>query len=227
MTDSNFNRRALVGLGGGVALATAASTAMADPAPAQERWTPQAEAQDAWLDVPGTRHRLVFDTISAKGGEEAIFYADNFIRANKTAYKLEPDALSVVIIFRHMSTPYGFNDSIWAKYGTSFADKLELKGKEAIQASKANPLNIADEDGPKDADAVTLATLAKKGVHFAVCGMATEAMAGIIAKATKQNADAVKKELIANMVANAVLVPAGIVTVNRAQEHGYAFAYTG
>lgn len=32
-------------------------------------------------------------------------------------------------------------------------------------------------------------------------------------------------ELIANRVANSHMVPTGIVTVNHAQERGYAFAY--
>jgi intracellular sulfur oxidation DsrE/DsrF family protein len=227
MADTILGRRALVGLGAGTALAAATQRA-ARAQPATTPWQPQIETQDAWLDRLGTRHRLVFDTISAEGASEAIFYADNFYAANKSAYNLADDALGVVIILRHMSTPFGYNDAMWAKYGATFAEKLGLKGKQKAEAANANPLNIADDDMPaKGEDTVTLATLAKKGVQFAVCGMATEAIAGMVAKATKQDAAAVKKELSSNLVGNSVLVAAGIVTVNRAQEHGYAFAYTG
>lgn len=226
MTNMVVGRRALVGLGAGTAIAAATQGVQAQAAATP--WHPQMETQDAWLDKAGTRHRMVFDTISAEGAGEAIFYADNFYASNKSAYNLETNALSVVIIFRHMSTPFGYNDAMWAKYGANFAEKLGLKGKQAVEAARRNPLNVADDDMPaKAGEAVTLSTLAKKGVQFAVCGMATEAIAGMIAKAAKQDAGAVKKELSSNLVGNGVLVPAGIVTVNRAQEHGYTFAYTG
>ena len=45
----------------------------------------------------------------------------------------------------------------------------------------------------------------------------------MIARAVGGNAEAVNKELIANLVSNARMVPAGIVAVNRAQERGYSF----
>jgi intracellular sulfur oxidation DsrE/DsrF family protein len=37
--------------------------------------------------------------------------------------------------------------------------------------------------------------------------------------------DDIFKELTEHLVPNARMVPAGIVAVNRAQEHGYMFAY--
>ena len=64
-----------------------------------------------------------------------------------------------------------------------------------------------------------------KGVNFAVCDMATHFFAGYISDKTKANVDAVYRELTASLIPNAHLVPAGIVAVNRAQEHGYTFAY--
>jgi len=42
-----------------------------------------------------------------------------------------------------------------------------------------------------------------------------------------QKADDVYKEISANLMPNARLVPAGIVAVDRAQEHGYSIAYVG
>jgi intracellular sulfur oxidation DsrE/DsrF family protein len=51
--------------------------------------------------------------------------------------------------------------------------------------------------------------------------MATGRLAGTIAQATGSTAEAITAELTANLVPNAHMVPAGIVTVNRAQERGY------
>jgi intracellular sulfur oxidation DsrE/DsrF family protein len=67
--------------------------------------------------------------------------------------------------------------------------------------------------------------LIKKGVHFAVCQTSSRGIATRIAKANGVELDGVMKEMAANLVANARLVPAGIVAVNRAQEHGYSFVY--
>ena len=44
----------------------------------------------------------------------------------------------------------------------------------------------------------------------------------MIAGATGGKADEIYKELAANLIRHARLVPAGIVAMSRAQEHGYA-----
>ncbi len=228
MVDPMMARRALVGLGGGVAVA--AMGALASQAQAQAPdglWRPTFEPQDVWLDRPATRHRLAFDTTTPKAAETAMFYGANFYLSNKTGYGLDADVLGLVIVLRHLSTPLGYNDAVWAKYGAAFADQLELKGKTAIDAARGNPFNVpGPREDPKDED-VTLATLAKKGARFAVCGMATDAIAGLVAKKTGQKVEAVTAELKANLIPGGVIVASGILAVNRAQEHGYAFATTG
>src|SRR5262249_20286374 len=70
-----------------------------------------------------------------------------------------------------------------------------------------------------------LDALIKRGVHLAVCPIATRNIAGIIARGTGATQDAIFSELGANLLNNAHLVPAGIVAVNRAQERGYTFVY--
>ena len=68
--------------------------------------------------------------------------------------------------------------------------------------------------------------LIKKGVQFAVCQMSTRGIAGRIAKANGVETDSVVKEITANLIGNARMVPAGILAVNRAQERGYSFIYS-
>jgi intracellular sulfur oxidation DsrE/DsrF family protein len=63
--------------------------------------------------------------------------------------------------------------------------------------------------------------MAKRGVRFAVCSMATRAASQLIATKSGANVDAVFKELTENLVQGGCMVPAGIVAVNRAQERGY------
>lgn len=228
MNDTGANRRTIIGAGALIAGAGAfgaAADARAQAGAAD--WTPAIEAQDAWLDKPGSRHRLVFDTTSAKAAETAVFYADNFYTANKSGYGIEPAALAVVIIMRHASTPFGFNDSIWQKYGAAFAKQLKLEGDDAVRAAKGNTLLSASTPAApgKGDDKATLATLATKGARFAVCAMATHAIAQALAKQSGGSAEDVENDLKANLIPGALMVPAGVVAINRAQEHGYAFAY--
>ncbi|MBY8826812.1 hypothetical protein [Hephaestia mangrovi] len=209
----------LAGAGAVPALAEAQQGAASGGGPA---YTPQFEPQDAWLDDSAKRHRMVLDTTSADAAASALFYADNFYTANHSAYGIAPQALGVAIVLRHMSTPFGFNDAMWKKYGALIAAQLKLEGARAIAATTGNPLLSAAKD---DKDAVTIAALAAKGARFAVCGMATHGLAMGLAKKTGAKAEDVEKELRANLAPGALMVAAGVVAINRAQEHGYAFMY--
>jgi intracellular sulfur oxidation DsrE/DsrF family protein len=90
-----------------------------------------------------------------------------------------------------------------------------------------NVYNVSGYGAALPNNNVTLEALIGRGVHFAVCQMATRRFAGAIAAAQKLDTEAVYKELASNLIRNSHLVAAGIVAVNRAQEKGYAFANAG
>jgi hypothetical protein len=223
-------------IGGGVVLAgaglAAACSSGAKGQGSAATWEASPEQLGSWLDKPGTRHRMAFDSVSGSGGAEALGYANNFLHVDSAAYGLKPEQTAAVVIFRHMSTPYGYNDAIWAKYGKTFAEKMKLEGDDAKRAATMNPA-LTNAPGAKPppkgmewAAANSISDLAPKGVRFAVCGLAPQGIAGRLAGQTG-DADAVDGDLKANLVPGALIVPSGITIVNRAQEHGYAFAYIG
>lgn len=237
MDDYRTDRRRLIGAGvlvagAGMAAACSSRAQSTETSGAAAAWQPAMESLDSWLDKPGSRHRMVFDSLSGEGGADALGFVNNFIHVNESDYGLKPEHLGVVIVFRHMSTPYGYTQPIWAKYGKGFAAKMGLKDELAKRAATTNPLltrGAVGEPAPPGmewANEDSLPDLASKGVRFAVCGLATKAIAGIIAGKTG-DANAIEAELKSNLVPGAVLVPAGISAINRAQEHGYAFAYVG
>ncbi len=226
MSDSAYDRRAFVS-GGLVAagLAAVVGNASASTRPVEGAWRPASEPNDAWLDKPGTRHRLVVDTWTAAAAEQALGYVDTFYRANESGYGLAADALGVVIVLRHFSTPFGYADKVWEKYGGALAELIKLSGRVAIRAAQVNPLLASAPSAGKrggDEEDPTLTSLAAKGVRFAVCAAATANLAQILAK-SGGNAAAIEAELKANLVPGAVLMASGVVAVNRAQEYGYAF----
>ena len=200
--------------------AASAQSPAVSPAP---RWQPTRHAEDDWLDrVPG-QHRLVFDTTKPEGLGEAMLFANNFYVANQTGYGLGNVDVAVVIVMRHASTVFAYNDAMWAKYGTVLAQRSNIIDPKTGQAPKVNINNAASPQN----QSLTLDGLIGKGMHVAVCQMATRRVAGMIAQATGGNAAALYDELVANLIGNAHMVAAGILAVNRAQERGYSFASIG
>jgi intracellular sulfur oxidation DsrE/DsrF family protein len=227
--QSSLARRqflARIGAGTGVLGAAAAvpSTAWAQSA-GDTRWQPGRHELDEWYDkVPG-QHRFVFDTISAEGLASGLQFVNTYLETNKASYGLQDSDSAVIVIVRHKSTAFGFNDAMWGKYGAQLSEQannfVDPKTKEIPKANiYATTSNASGRPGPLD-------TLIKRGVQIAVCQRATRAIAGAIAKAVSSDTDSVLTELSANLLGNGRLVPAGIVAVNRAQEHGYALYNAG
>ena len=176
-----------------------------------ERWQPARDARDDWFDqIPG-RHRLFFDTLTDGGLREARGFVNNYFDGSKSGYGLEATDLAVIVCLRHSATPFAFTDPFWAKYGPVIAESLKL----ADPKLTANPHRAQLEN------------LIKRGVHYAVCDMASHRYAGMIARKVDGNAETIYKEMTANAIGNAHFVAAGIIAVNRAQERGYSIAYTG
>jgi hypothetical protein len=209
---TNHRRRFLGRLGlGSAAAASLFGSASASAQPPSSA-APKRHELDDWMDTLPAGHRMVFDAVSAEGAQDVQHYASNVFFANRTGYGLESRDIGVIVILRHNATPLGYNDAMWAKYGSVFATELKLP------ATKTNPGNGGGE---------SLETLSGLGVHFGVCAMATRRFAGMVTRGTGNSIDAALEELGKNLVRNAHLTPAGIVAVGRAQERGFTFGYAG
>jgi len=203
-------RSFLTHVGAGVTMvgtASAVPSAMAQDG--QGAWQPARHMQDEWLEqIPG-KHRLVFDTTESAGMSSALTYASNYYSANNSGYGLQNEDLAVIVIARHRSTPFAYNESIWSKYGATLSNFAD-PGKEAsTRNAYGNQMN----------------NLIRRGTHLAVCQLATRALAGMVARSVNGNADEIFTEISTNLLPNSHLVAAGIVAVSRAQEHGYALVH--
>jgi intracellular sulfur oxidation DsrE/DsrF family protein len=227
-------RSFLTRLGAGAAAFGAAfggaTAAQAQTAPSGgARFAPAKHSEDDWLDETGSaKHRLFYDTTTAEACGYALFWSRNFFAANASGYKLTDDDLAVVICLRHESTSFAFTDAMWAKYGPMLSERADhFVDPKTKQVPTINVYMTTGYGEQLKNGNVTLDAMAKRGVRFAVCSMATRAAASLIAQKTGANVDAVFKELTENLVSNGHMVPAGIVAVNRAQERGYTFTYVG
>jgi intracellular sulfur oxidation DsrE/DsrF family protein len=224
MKHTKLSRRLVMSGCGAAMAAVALESRSAFAQTAGGRFQPARHTQDAWLDAVPGKHRNFIDASTARGAGEAVLYANNLFEANK-AYALTDADVAVVVCLRHLATPFAFADTVWAKYGAALSAILEFTDPKTKQAPSTNLLN-------SDAYGMTLPSLGnsipavtKRGVQFAVCDMATHFFAGQLA-GQGGNADAVYRELAANLIPNSHMVAAGVLAVNRAQEYGYTLLTT-
>jgi intracellular sulfur oxidation DsrE/DsrF family protein len=193
------------------------ATYTADAQPARAVWQPRRHAQDDWLDTLPGQHRLIFDATTAEGLERSMNYTRNYLQASESTYALKNVDLAVVIIARHLATVFAYDDAMWAKY--PLAQTINFTDRRTKEAPTTNVYRTGRD--------YSLDALAKAGVHFAVCEMATRVFAESIARRTSGDADAIHKDLMSHLIPNSHPVAAGIVTVNRGQERGYTLAHGG
>jgi intracellular sulfur oxidation DsrE/DsrF family protein len=215
---------AVAAFGGAAALspATAAAT-RTDGAP----FAPARHPQDEWLEAIPGQHRFFFDTLTANGAGEGITFASNFLAASKSGYGLDDRDNAVVICLRHHATPFAFSDAVWAKYGAVIGERIKFTDPKTGAAPLRNVYMMSGYGMQLPNRDQTLLQIGNRGVHFAICDMATRAFAGLAAGRMQLKADDVYAELKASVIPNAHFVAAGIVAVNRAQERGYAVQHIG
>jgi len=221
----SFLSRIVAGAGALGAALGGATVAQAQSAPAAGGgFQPARHAEDDWFDQTPAKHRYFYDTTSANGYGQALFFVRNYFVANATGYKLTDADLAQIICMRHESTSFAFTDAMWAKYGAALSERSNHFVDPKTRLVPTTNLYLVSGYGEtlKNVD-VTIDQLAKRGVRFAVCAMATRAAAQLASKKGLGDADAIFKELTENLVPNGHMVPAGIVAVNRAQERGYSF----
>lgn len=210
------------GIGAAVVAGVGAGLAAARPAVAQTNaFKPRRHKEDAWMEAPNAAHRIVIDSAFPAGGGAALLYANNSFLANKSGYGLEAQDIAVIVVLRHLSTPFAYTDAMWAKYGEALSDVIDFKNPATKGAPATNLYNSGGTGMALANRGVTIASLVEKNVQFAVCNSATRVLAGAVAQKSNGDAEAVYQEFVANLVPNSHLTAAGVVAVNRAQEYGY------
>ena len=173
-------------------------------------WQAARHSQDDWFDDNAAKHRVIFDTWNPERFPDALQFSGNTVETNKTDYDLAASELAIVICVRHRTTPFAFNDAMWAKYGKAFSAQMAWTDPATHEAPTANPHTRR------------LAALAEQGVRLAICNRTTRAYGANAARQAGTANDVVVKELMANTVIPGHFVPAGVIAVTRAQERGYA-----
>ena len=142
------------------------------------------------------------------------------------------------------------NDMLWQKYELGKMYKVNMPDpnpapatppaadsarRDSTTASAARPARVpatrnvyyAPKAGDPVNDQTSVDALSKLGVTFLICNNALKQFANYTARKSGVAHDVALKELHDNLVPGAVLVPTMLIAINRAQERGCSYLYSG
>lgn len=207
---------------GAAAIATPAVAPAQDVASAQAPRRIPRYRQDAWFDSLRGKHRLFLDATDVAEAASAVGFAWNFLRSSQTGYNLKDVDQAVIICLRHDAADVSVSNAVWRRYDA--LRDLEYKHPDSGRVVKGGNVFRPGSTDPKSVDEpFTLDGLARRGVHYAICGLATRNLAGTIAgaKATPDRIEEIMDELVKSLPVNAHVMASGILAAQRAGEYGY------
>ncbi len=207
----------------GVGVVAATVSAIGIRSAGAEPVSSESPPDEAWLTRLTGKHRQVFDAVTPNDGW-GLAFAANFVTANMKAYDLPQSDVTAVLSLRHMATPLALNDAMWSKYKLGQMLKVTDKGTNAPATRNVFSNTHA---GDIAVPGVGVAELISRGVVVTACNMALTAFSGMAAAAAGLPPEGALKEWVANLIPGVVVVPAGVLAVNRAQEHHCTYCYGG
>jgi len=206
---------AALGLGSVVSpvAAVAESTSAADP------------AFEAWLNKITGKHKSMYDAPEVNDGF-CFIWARVWLNTCNATYGTTDADNSAAIVLRHFAMPLACQDSVWAKY--KLGDLAKLNDPKTSASSLRNPF-FKMAAGDQMLPGYGIDELIGKGVLVGVCNVALTVFSGMIASKMGGGAtgESVKADLVANLVPGVVVVPSGVLAVNRTQEKGCTYTFAG
>jgi hypothetical protein len=206
----------------------AAAAAIASPSPSPEPSFPtlrfDLSAFDTVLNVAAP-HKHLF--AAAKLNDGLILDA---ARNTINAYRdigVSPKDVQPALVFYHFSSVLGFNDTIWNQYFIPLQPKggqlgVAAKDFATVYDGKTRGNPCLHNTG-KSGDTSIEGLIADADARFFVCNNATKYFAGYAASKLKLNPLDVYANMAANLVPNAMLVPAGVWGIHAVQERHYTY----
>lgn len=227
MSESSTPRRDFIGQMAVTALALAGTACATPAAVAQTAASPTTSGggtgkwDDSWTGRLTAKHKAVFDSPDvAENSTLGLAHAQRYLTGMQDALGAGAGQAQAVIVIRHKSIPFAFNDAMWEKYKIG----EEIKVKSGNDWATKNP-GLSSRRGNDSADRpqATLTWFATHGHILLGCDLATQGYAQTIAQRTNGTMSAIYEELKANLVPGMILQPNGIYATLRAQEAGCAY----
>ena len=177
---------------------------------------------EAWLGKIKGKHRQLFDATAVNNGMPLVF--GRVFQMSNEMVGVPASEVSTVVVLRHDAIPIAMESGLWEKY--KFGEVFKVADEKTKTPLVANPF-WHPKEGTLPVPGMALDELLKSGVLIGVCNMALTVFSGMVAGKMKMDAAEVKKEWVAGIFPGIQIVPAGVLAVNRAQEHGCTYCFAG
>src|SRR2546422_9152088 len=171
---------------------------------------------EAWLNKITGKHKMVYDVPEPNDGF-GFAWARVFLNTTNETYGTTDADNTVVIVLRHSGIPYAMESAMWAKY--RFGDAFKITDPATKGPAVRHPL-IHLKPGDVPIPGMGSDELLAKGVLIGVCNIALTFNSMRLAKDMGMQAEAIKKDWVANLLPGVLVVPSGVIAVNRSQEKG-------
>jgi intracellular sulfur oxidation DsrE/DsrF family protein len=178
---------------------------------------------ETWLNRITGKHKMVFDVPEPNDGF-VFAWARVFLNTTNESYGTKDADNSVVIVLRHAGIPFAMGSPMWAKY--KFGDGFKITDPASKGPAVRHPL-IGLKPGDAPIPGMGVDELLAQGVLVGVCNVALTFYSMRVAQETGMQAEAIKKDWVANLLPGVQIVPSGVIAVNRAQEKGCAYCFAG
>jgi len=177
------------------------------------------------------KHKQLFTAPRANNG--AIFaYMRNSLNGYQFGWNEGPGTLHAAAVLNGIGVAQGVNDEMWSRYQLA---QVLARGGDAVRApgaERGNPWlhavaayakNDTDQSAPYNQNA-SIETLLRRGATFYVCNNALRALAMKTVEAGLgggKDVDAIHADFRRNLVPGALLVPAGVTTIDALQQEHF------
>ena len=183
---------------------------------------------DKWLTAITGKHRQIFDTPNHENGW-GLLHVRNYLNTMRDTYHVtHPDVTAVVTIYG-LGTMLAFNDDMWKKYNLDTASKVMDSANSPATTNvfyKASgpSLSVSGAPIPIPADS-SISELQQRGAVFILCNNAFNVWMGLLGGGDAAKTADLRKEFEASILPGVYLVPAMVVAINQAQQHGCSYMY--
>ncbi|MGZ3496243.1 MAG: hypothetical protein ACXWNK_02465 [Vulcanimicrobiaceae bacterium] len=209
---------------GTLAAATPLSAAAQSATPKAAATGPYVFDQDRFnvMLAKDAKHRQCFGCTKIAEGI-VLTGMNNSIRAYEEDLREGPGAMHAAAVFYHgKSIVMAMSDTIWDEIvWPSKKITIEDVGAEVWHGKhKGNPFYRSASSDPND---VSIRSLAKHGASFFVCNNALQGMSSLFAQTMKLEYTSAYERLLAGIVPEAFVVPAGVMAINACQEAKFTY----
>ena len=183
------------------------------------------EVSDAnkWVaKVKGTK-KIVYDGTSFNKGFPVhwnwAFYQSNI------DMKVPENEITAVTVFRSFGISPAFKSALWEKY--AFGEFFKITDKKTGEPSVRNFIDFPEKGDLPAGGTTGISEMLEKGSMFAVCGIATKIISGVVAKRMNLKADEVFQDFKDHVIEGIQIVPTGVWALGEVQAKGCGYIFAG